>query len=108
MSQQTQTKQKRRNFTSEVKAKIIREILSGTLSVADAADKYDIQPTQLHTWRKQALEGLERAFQKDRNDEQRQLLTELAQRDDKISELREVVSELSSEVLTLKKVNGVR
>ena len=53
---------KRRRFSSEQKAMIVRRHLSGKEPVSDLADEFGVQPSQIHLWVKQVLEQAERAF----------------------------------------------
>ena len=53
---------KRRRFSSEQKAMIVRRHLSGKEPVSNLADEFGVQPSQIHLWVKQLLEQAERAF----------------------------------------------
>jgi len=53
---------KRRKFPVEFKAKVALEALSGELTVAELASKYDVHPTQIAGWKRQAKEGMVAAF----------------------------------------------
>ncbi len=53
---------KRRRFSSEQKAVIVRRHLGGKVPVSDLADEMGLQPSQIHLWVKQVLEQAERAF----------------------------------------------
>ena len=53
---------KRRRFSSEQKAMIVRRHLRGKEPVSDLADEFGVQPSQIHLWVKQVLEQAERAF----------------------------------------------
>ena len=49
---------KRRKFSAEFKAKVALEALSGELTLAELASKYDVHPTQITGWKRQAKEGM--------------------------------------------------
>jgi transposase-like protein len=76
------------------------------VSLADLADEYQVTPGQISTWCKQAMEGLEGVFAQTARREDRAASRELAAKETRISQLQEVVTELSEEVLRLKKANG--
>ena len=52
----------RRKFSAEFKAKVAIEALSGELTLAELASKYDVHPTQIAGWKRQAKEGMVAAF----------------------------------------------
>jgi transposase-like protein len=70
---------KRRHFSPEQKATILRRHLAGKEPVSQLAEELAIQPSQIHLWVKQLLDQAERAFQSngrgrtDPNPEQRRL-----------------------------------
>lgn len=77
---------KRRKFSAEFKAKVALEALSGELTLAELASKYDVHPTQITGWKRQAKEGMVAAFsgkaataQKDNAAEIRELHAKIGQ-----------------------------
>lgn len=52
----------RRNLTAEYKAKIAVEAIRGVRSVNELASRYGVHPTQVHRWKKQAVEGMTEVF----------------------------------------------
>ena len=96
----------RRRFGAAGKAGIVRRHLRDKVSVADLADEYDVAPGQIYQWCKQALEGVESIFKGDAKKIDAQHQKEILKKDSKINQLQEVVCELSTEVLQLKKPNG--
>jgi transposase len=90
---------KRRHFSAEQKAAVVRRHLAGKEPVSNLADELQVQPTLIHLWVKQVLEQAEQAFQrgggrparveqaKDRRIEQ--LETKLAAKNEVIAELME-------------------
>jgi len=48
---------KRRKFSAKFKAKVALEALSGELTLAELASKYDVHPTQITEWKRQAVMG---------------------------------------------------
>ena len=55
-------KQKRKQYTAEFKAKIVKEILREEKSVSQLSAEYEIHSSQLYKWRDQALAGLPGLF----------------------------------------------
>jgi transposase-like protein len=98
----------RRRWSTQEKAKIVRRHLREEVSLADLADETGAAPGQISQWCKQGLEGLEGVFDRSGKKQERQMEQAVAARDARIRELQEVVTELSTEVLSLKKSVGVR
>ena len=53
---------KRRKFTSRFKTKVVLESLKERKTVAELAQKYEIHPTQINTWKKEFIEGADQVF----------------------------------------------
>ena len=53
---------KRRNHSSETKARIVLEIISGSKSVREASRDYQIKDSLLYRWRDEFVEGGTRAL----------------------------------------------
>jgi len=58
-------KQKRRRFSPEQKAAIVRRHLADKVPISDLCDEYGLQPSVFYGWQKQVLEGLDSVFQRD-------------------------------------------
>ena len=92
----------RRQFTAEVKLKIIREARMANIPVSQVCAKYDISPTLFYQWERTAEKGARAALQaqprsrKKLRPAEEELLAE-------IQRLREIVAALSHENLQLKK-----
>lgn len=72
----------RKRFSADEKAKIVLEILKGELTQQQITAKYGVHSTQLHNWKKQAIEGIVAGFsgKKERQtQDQNQLVDELYQ-----------------------------
>ena len=48
----------RKHYPPSFKAKIVLEMLKEEKTIAELASEYGVHPTQLHKWKKQAVEGL--------------------------------------------------
>jgi transposase len=56
------TKRNRRTIDAALKAKIALEALREQATVTDLAQRYDVHPNQIYSWKKQLLEQAVRAF----------------------------------------------
>lgn len=63
MSESNGRNGRRRQFTPEEKATILRRHLVDKVPVSDLCDEYHIQPTLFYLWQRQALEHLSAALQ---------------------------------------------
>jgi transposase-like protein len=102
MTTEATDKHPRRQFTAEGKLKIVREARLGNVPVSQVCAKHAISPTLFYQWERVADAGARTALQarprgrKKLRPAEEELLAE-------ITRLREVVAELSSENLQLKK-----
>jgi putative transposase len=55
-------KKGRRNHSAEFRARVAVESIKGLRTTAELASEYEIHPTQIAKWKKQALEGLAGVF----------------------------------------------
>ena len=62
--------QKRRRFTAEFKARVVRAALREDKTLAQLAKEYQVHPNQITEWKRQALEALPEVFSKKRKLEQ--------------------------------------
>jgi transposase-like protein len=53
---------KRRNFSDKFKAAVALEALRGDKTVQEIAAKRQLHPTQVSTWKRQAIEGMANVF----------------------------------------------
>jgi transposase-like protein len=98
----------RQRWSSGEKARLVRRHLQEGISLADLAEESGASPGQISRWCKEALEGLESVFAQAQRGEQRASARVIEARERRIRALQEVVTELSKEVLRLKKGNGAR
>jgi len=52
----------RRKFTSKFKTKVVLEVLKERATLAELAQKYELTPQQLSTWKREFLDGAEQVF----------------------------------------------
>ncbi len=53
---------KRRNYSTEFKAKVALSAIRGDGTMAELASRYDIHPNMITKWKKQALAGMKEGF----------------------------------------------
>jgi transposase-like protein len=96
----------RRRFSAEQKVRIIREHLDNQVKISELAERFNIHPTVLVRWKKELFEGaLEIFSQKHRKLNGKTRREE--QLEKKIHKMENVITELSTENLELrKKYNG--
>ena len=54
----------RREFTSKLKTKVVLECLKKRHSLSELAQKYEIHPNQISSWKREFLEGADLVFAK--------------------------------------------
>ena len=89
---------KRRTFTSEFKAKIVLEIISGEKGISEACREYQLSPVLVSKWRTEFIENAAVIFEKSQkgNDDQ-----------NRMAELERMVGRLSLENDMLKKASSI-
>jgi transposase-like protein len=99
---------KRRTFTAEQKAEVVRRHVSGKEAVSDLADELGVQPTQIHTWVKQVLDQADKAFVRSAGQRRGETAKDrrIEQLQAKLADKNEVISELMEENVKAKKANG--
>jgi len=95
---------KRKRLTAGQKAQIVLEAIREDKSVALIATENNIHPTQIHKWKKQALEGFVHLFE----DEQKGERTKEAEHEKQVEELYAEIGRLSAQLSWLKKKSGYK
>lgn len=90
-------RQKRRNFTSSFKTKVVLEALKERETIQQLGVKYEVHPNQITTWKKQFLENADAAFGQQGKDDQ------LQQARQQLDELYKQVGQMKVETDWLKK-----
>lgn len=94
----------RKYWTPREKIELLKRFLKDRESSADLSDETGVAPSMLSQWTKILFEEGEKLFErKQEPTAQRELEESLA----KVAQLQEVVTELATEVLELKKKSGV-
>jgi putative transposase len=99
------TRRRRANFSAEDKVRILREHLLDGAAVSALCDKYGLRPSQFYTWQKQFFENGAAAFARKREPESARLEREVERLEERLANREEVIAELSSEYVALKKVS---
>ncbi len=86
----------RRKHSGAFKAKVAVEAIQGVKTVPEIARRHEVHPSQVNTWRKQALEGLPSVFETEERENTDKLL----------ASLYEQVGRLQVELQWLKKKSG--
>jgi transposase len=60
------SKKSRRKFTLEFKAKVVLEALKERSAIEELARKYDLHPTQINTWKREAVANMAAVFSGDK------------------------------------------
>jgi transposase-like protein len=95
---------KRKRYTPDEKAKILREVLEDGKPVSEIAEKYELHPNCIFKWRKQLLEEGKQTFRIKRTDiSSKAKDRKIFALEDKIKHKDEVIAELAQELLELKK-----
>jgi transposase len=109
------TTKKRRRFSPEQKAAIVRRHMVDKVPVSDLCDEYEIQPSVFHTWHKQVADNLAVLFENLKGGKRAQAARsgELVRKDKQIAELEarlvkkdSVIADISEIHLELKKSLG--
>ncbi len=85
----------RRKFSADFKKKVVLEALKEQDTLESIAKKYELHPTQISTWKAEALANFEQVFQKGKSDKK--------EANTDIEALYSRIGQLSMEVSFLKK-----
>ena len=94
------TKRSRTKHSPAFKSKVAVEAIRMVKTVPDIAKRHEVHPSQVHTWKKQALEGLADIFTEGAGNRER------AGQDKLIADLYEQIGRLQVELQWLKKKSG--
>lgn len=62
------SKTSRRKFTADFKAKVVLEALKERSTIEELAKKYELHPTQINTWKREALANMASVFGCEKSD----------------------------------------
>jgi transposase len=92
----------RKRYSAEHKVEILREHLDNNVLISELAEKYNLHPNIIRNWKKELFEGALDIFsgkhknRKNKNSKEAQL-------EDKVSSMQEVITELTTENVKLRK-----
>lgn len=86
----------RRSFTADFKARVVLELLNGSVSQAELCRKHNVKPQLLAHWKAKVLDGLPTLFGVDEADRQDQA---------RIADLEQLVGRQAYELEILKKAS---
>ena len=98
----------RRCFTPQQKAAVVREHLIDRVPVSDLCDKHGIQPTVFYRWQKTMFENLPALFERKKESAASGLVRENQALKAKLAEKDEVIGEIMSDFIAVKKTIGGR
>ena len=90
----------RRTHSPSFKAKVALAAVRGDSTLAELAERFEVHPNQIQSWKKQLVETAEEAFTRRRSGAP-------DERDDRIKALRAKIGELSMEKDFLSKALGL-
>jgi len=105
------SQQKRRKFSAEEKAAILRKHLVDKKPVSDVCDEYGIQPSVFYGWQRQLMENMASALdggsgRRQRNGREEKLTRKLDALEAKLAKKDNVIAEVTEEFVRLKKSLG--
>ena len=105
MSRKTTTK--RRRFTPEQKATIVRRHMVDKVPISDLCDEYDLQPSVFHGWHKQVADNLAGVFESLRGGKRAQAAQsgELVRKDKRIAQLEARVAKKDSVIANISEIH---
>ena len=104
----TKKRRKRRSFSAETKAEILREHYKDKVPVSDVCEKHNIQPSVFYGWQNQVMERLADVLEggKKRQSRERQLERKIDALENRLAKKDGVIAEVSEEYVKLKKELG--
>ena len=60
------TKKSRRKFSADFKAKVVLEALKERITIEELARKHELHPTQINTWKREAIANMASVFGHDK------------------------------------------
>ena len=94
----------RKTFTGKFKATVVLEILKEEKTISEIASQYEVHPSQLAKWRREAINGLANVLEDGRqnSDKEREALEK------KNLELYTEIGKLTTQLNWLKKKSGIK
>lgn len=103
-------RKKRRHFSVEQKAAVVRRHLKDKVPVSDLCDEYQLQPSVYYGWQQQVLDNLAAALEptgsKQAARREKKLSEQNAALRDRLAQKDGVIAEVAEEMVKLKKALG--
>ena len=102
------SKRKRRQFTPDEKAAILRRHLADKVPVADLCDEYKLQPSVFYQWQRQLLDHAARALEPPRSSGRRERVLEgqIESLEQQLRRKDSVIAKVTEEFVKVKKELG--
>ena len=101
-------RQRRKHFTAEQKAAIVRAHLVDRKPVSDLCEEQGIQPTVFYRWQKQVFDSLPAFFERSAAKRSRHSEDQIAALKDRLARKDEVIAEITADYVAAKKKSGDR
>jgi transposase-like protein len=92
----------KKRYSAEEKVRILREHLDNDISVSELSEKYKIHPSVIRYWKKELFEGALETFSSKHKNRKNNKSKE-SRLEEKISSMQEVITELTTENVKLRK-----
>ena len=104
----TGKRRKRRTFSADKKAEILRRHIKDKVAVSDLCEEYGIQPSVFYGWQTQLLENMSTVLgsTKTRDSRERELERKVDALEQRLTKKDNVIAEISEEYVQLKKELG--
>lgn len=99
---------KRKRFSAEQKAAVVRRHLIDGQAVANVCDENGIQPSVFYRWQKQMFESLPALFERQGASPTRALEEENERLRQQLARKDEIIAEVTGELIDAKKKSGSR
>ena len=102
------SKKRRRRFTADEKAAILRRHLADKVSIADLAEEYGLQPSVLYQWQRSLLDNAAIALEPKRRaqTQEAKLGSRIRELESRVQKKNEVIAEVSEALVQAKKDIG--
>ncbi len=102
------SRKRRRRFTADEKAAILRRHLSDKVSIADLAEEYGLQPSVLYQWQRSLLDNAAVALEPKRRSQSQEarLGSRIRELEARVQKKNEVIADVSEARVQAKKDIG--
>ncbi|MBF0422109.1 MAG: transposase [Magnetococcales bacterium] len=97
---------RRKHYTHQEKAAILRVHLINRVPVSDLCDQYGLHPTFFYRWQRLAFEGMESLFEPIKNSKSSIFKRQIESLQDKLSNKDSVIAQIMEDYVSVKKALG--